>query len=217
MRRNLLLLSLAMALAVGCNQQRGNEPNANSTDNNASSRTDTASNTAADAGTNNAGGQVSSADQQFVTEAANGGMKEVELSNFVAQQTKNADVKQLAERIAQDHQSANQELKSAAQQAKAEVPGSMDDKANQELNNFKKMSGSRLDRMYVQHMVEDHQKDIQKFQQQADSGSSSQIKMFAQKTLPTLQEHLQMAQQTQSKLGGGKSAGEHTGHEPAKQ
>jgi putative membrane protein len=194
MRRHLLLLSLSLILVTGCNQQRGNEPK-NTADNNTSSRIDT--NNEAKTST---GGPVSTSDQQFVTEAANGGMKEVELSTYVAQQTKNQDVKQLAERIAQDHTNANQELKTAAQQDNAQMPASIDEKSVQELNQFKKMSGSKLDRMYVQHMIEDHQKDIAKFQQQANSGMSAQVKAFAQKTLPTLQEHLQMAQQTQSKL-----------------
>jgi putative membrane protein len=203
---SILFLALIMTLAVGCNKQRGNEPSTadNSSSSPSSSRADTG-NDNANANTS-ASGSISSSDQQFVTEAATGGMKEVELSTFVAQKTQNADVKQLAERIAQDHTNANQELKTAAQQDNGQVPSSMDAKATQELNMFKKMSGTKLDQAYVQHMVQDHQKDISKFQQEANNGASQQVKSFAQKTLPTLQEHLQMAQDTMSKLGGGKSA-----------
>jgi putative membrane protein len=195
------LLSLSLILAVGCSQQRGNEPD-KSADNSSSSTSATSASTDANS---NAGGQMSSSDQQFVTEAANGGMKEVELSNYVAQKTQSMEVRQLAERIAQDHSTANSELKSAAQQDNGNIPASMDEKAMQELDHFKKMSGTKLDQMYVQHMIEDHKKDIAKFQEEASGGTSRQVKAFAQKTLPTLQEHLQMAKDTQSKMGGGNS------------
>jgi putative membrane protein len=195
MRKHIFLLSLSLMLAAGCGQQRGNEP---STANNTSSQSDTQAKTGL-------GTQISSSDQQFVQEAASGGMKEVELSEFVAGKTKNAEVKQLAERIAQDHTTANSELKTAAQQDSGEMPAAMDEKAIQEVNQFKNMSGERLDRAYVEHMIEDHKKDITKFQQQANSGAAPQVKAFAQKTLPTLQEHLRMAQQVQDKLGRGQS------------
>lgn len=197
MRKYLILPVLALGLAVGCNQQRGNEPasTSNNTNSSRTSRSDTN-----DAKTS-VGGPISTGDQQFITEAANGGMKEVELGNFVAQKTQNSDVKQLADRIAQDHSNANQELKSAAQQDNGQVPAALDEKAMQEMNQFKKMSGAKLDRMYVQHMIDDHKRDIAKFQEQASGGAAPQVKAFAQKTLPTLQEHLQMAQDTMSKLG----------------
>ncbi|HUR36206.1 MAG TPA: DUF4142 domain-containing protein [Terriglobales bacterium] len=194
-------MSLSLLLAVGCSQQRGNEPN-KSADNNSSSTTATSGNSSTDAKTSTSG-PISSSDQQFITEAANGGMKEVELSNYVAQKTQSMEVRQLAERIAQDHSNANSELKSAAQQDNGNVPASMDEKAMQEFDQFKKMSGTKLDQMYVQHMIQDHKKDIAKFQEEASSGTASQVKAFAQKTLPTLQEHLQMAQDTHSKMSGG--------------
>jgi len=46
----------------------------------------------------------------------------------------------------------------------------------------------------VQNEIRDHQKDIAEFQQEAQSGTDPALKAFAQKTLPVLQKHLQMAQ-----------------------
>jgi putative membrane protein len=195
MRKHLFVLSLALTLMVGCSQQRGNEPESGASNSSAAGTTDANNQTSA-----NQGG-----DRQFMTEAANGGLKEVELSNYVAQNTKNAEVKRLAQRIAQDHRNANQELMSIAQQDNVQVPTTMDENANQEVSHMKQMTGAELDRTYVQHMVEDHEKHIQKFQDQAENATSSQVKSFAQKTLPVLQEHLRMAQAAQSKLGQGQS------------
>jgi putative membrane protein len=41
-------------------------------------------------------------------------------------------------------------------------------------------------------MVDDHEKDIKKFQQESEG--SGPVADFAKQTLPTLKEHLQMAQ-----------------------
>jgi putative membrane protein len=48
-------------------------------------------------------------------------------------------------------------------------------------------------------MVKDHQKEVAEFQKQAQSGSDPEVKSFAVKYLPVLQQHLQMAQSTASK------------------
>jgi putative membrane protein len=51
--------------------------------------------------------------------------------------------------------------------------------------------------MFVNHEIRDHEKDIKKFQKEADTGSDPQVKQFAQQQLPVLKKHLQMAQQAQ--------------------
>ena len=47
----------------------------------------------------------------------------------------------------------------------------------------------------MQAMVKDHREDIAEFQREATSGADSDVKTWAGKTLPTLQEHLHMAEQ----------------------
>jgi len=42
-------------------------------------------------------------------------------------------------------------------------------------------------------MVKDHEEAVALFKKEAGSGSSSNVKAFAQKALPTLEEHLTMA------------------------
>jgi putative membrane protein len=52
----------------------------------------------------------------------------------------------------------------------------------------------------MQDMVKDHREDIAEFQKEANSGDDSDVKAFAAKTLPTLQEHLKLAQETDAKV-----------------
>jgi putative membrane protein len=49
-------------------------------------------------------------------------------------------------------------------------------------------------------MVKDHEKDLAEFQEEAKSGSDPDVKKFADDTAKMVQEHLDLAKQTQSKL-----------------
>ncbi|MDQ2900502.1 MAG: DUF4142 domain-containing protein, partial [Acidobacteriota bacterium] len=49
-------------------------------------------------------------------------------------------------------------------------------------------------RAYARDMVRDHKKDVAEFQKEANNGKNDDIKNFASQTLPTLQEHLKMAE-----------------------
>lgn len=143
-------------------------------------------------------------DQKFAMEAARGGMAEVELGRLAQQKASNADVKQFAQRMVDDHSKANDQLKAAAEKAGITLPTDAGPKHQAMMSRLQGLSGDAFDREYMKHMVQDHKKDVSEFQKQANSGSESNLKEFAQSTLPTLQEHLRMAQEISSK--GGNSA-----------
>jgi len=133
-------------------------------------------------------------DQSFVTKAAEGGLAEVELGKLAAQKASSPDVKNFAQRMVDDHSKANDELKSIASQKNITLPTAMSAKDKADYNRFSKLSGAAFDRAYMQHMLSDHRTDISEFQYEARSGQDSDVRGFASKTLPTLQEHLKMAE-----------------------
>jgi len=142
-----------------------------------------------------------SADQAFAREAAMGGMAEVELGTLAKDKASSADVKQFGERMAADHGKANDELKQWAQQKKVTLPAAVDAKHNATRDRLAKLSGEAFDKAYMQHMVTDHQHDVAAFKREAASGKDADLKAWAAKTLPTLQDHLKMAQDTAAKVG----------------
>jgi putative membrane protein len=137
-------------------------------------------------------------DKTFVKEAAIGGMAEVELSKL-AQKSENADVKKFADRMVQDHRAANQQLTTIATSLGVDVPKALDQQHEQMRQKLATLHGKAFDEQYMHGMVEDHNKAVTLFQQEERSGSSAQLKQFAQKTLPTLQEHQKMAQELSRK------------------
>ncbi len=56
------------------------------------------------------------------------------------------------------------------------------------------------DKTYVNMMVKDHEKDLAEFQEEAKTGSDPEVKKFAEDTAKVVQEHLDLAKETQSKL-----------------
>jgi len=156
--------------------------------------------------------QLSSADQSFVKEAVLGGLMEVELGRLATEKASNADVKQFGQRMVDDHGKANQELSSIAQQKNVQVATELTGKAKADQDRLSKLSGEQFDRAYMQLMVQDHRKDVSEFRKQSTKAKDADVKSFASQTLPTLEGHLKLAEQTQTALGGaratsGKSSG----------
>ena len=139
-------------------------------------------------------GSVSSADRQFIQKAAMGGMAEVELGKLAQEKASSDEVKKFGEHMVEDHGKANEELKSIASTEGVQVSTELDKKHKATMQKLEKLSGAEFDREYMKQMVTDHKKTVADFKKQADSGKDAELKAFAAKTLPTLQEHLKMAQ-----------------------
>ncbi len=76
----------------------------------------------------------------------------------------------------------------------------MNKKHMKTVQNLKKKQGADLDKAYMKEMVKDHKEDLKKFNSQAKDGKDPELKAFAAKTVPVLQEHLKLAQEIQKKL-----------------
>lgn len=145
--------------------------------------------------------RLSAQDRKFIMEAAMGGMEEVELGRLATRKAASTDVKNFGQRMVDDHSKANDQLKSIASQKGVTLPATLPADKRQDLDKMSKLSGAAFDKMYMSHMVKDHKKDVSEFEKEASKASDSTLKNFAQQTLPTLREHLQMAQSIAPKVG----------------
>ena len=122
-----------------------------------------------------------------------GGMAEVELGKLAAQKATRGDVKQFGQKMVDDHTKANDQLKQVASKENIPIPDALDSKHQSRIDKLSKLSGDDFDKAYVKDQVKDHQADVREFSLEAQNGTDPNIKAFASETLPTLQEHLQMA------------------------
>jgi putative membrane protein len=100
-----------------------------------------------------------------------------------------------------DHGKANDELKSLAQQKNITLPTDLNAKDKATYDRFSKLSGAAFDRAYMQHMLADHRTDVNEFKKESTSGKDPDVKAWAGKTLPTLEEHLKLAQDANKAVG----------------
>jgi len=145
-------------------------------------------------------------DTQFVAKAIRDGMAEVEMGKMAQQKGSSDQVKQFGSRMVDDHSKANDELKRIASSKGITLPTDLDAKHKAKMDKMQKLSGAQFDRAYMDDMVADHKQDVAEFKKQASSGKDSDLKAFASKTLPTLEDHLKMAQSTDAAVKGSKSA-----------
>jgi putative membrane protein len=145
-------------------------------------------------------GGMPQADRKFMMNVARDGMAEVELGKLAAQKGNSDAVKQFGQRMADDHGKANDELKNLAQQKGLTLPTDLDSKHKQAMDRLSKLSGADFDRAYVNDMVRDHRKDVNEFKREADRAKDPDLKSWAQKTLPTLEDHLKQVQQLQAQV-----------------
>ena len=159
----------------------------------------------------NAGGQMGhgsgkmAADHKFAMEAAVGGMMEVELGKLAASKGTSDEVKQFGQRMVDDHTKGNEDLMRVASSKGMALPAAPDPKHRAEMQKLSALSGERFDKEYVKMMVKDHKKDVGEFQKEAARGADPDLKSFAARALPTLQEHLRMIQRISDKMALRKS------------
>lgn len=132
-------------------------------------------------------------DKKFVKEAALGGMSEVELGKLAVQKSSSEDVKQFAQKMVDDHTKANDQLKQIASKENIPVPDSLDSKHQSRIDKLSKLSGEDFDKAYAKDQLKDHQSDVRDFSAEAQGGADPNVKAFAASTLPTLQQHLELA------------------------
>ena len=144
---------------------------------------------------------ATSPDEMFVLDVAKDGMAEIDIGNLASEKATSDDVKKFAQRMVTDHGKANDELKTLAQSKNITLPAGVDAKAKATHDRLAKLSGPAFERAYMQDMVAGHRKAVAAFKKESTSGKDPEVKAWATKTLPTIEEHLKMAQDIAKNVG----------------
>jgi len=202
MRKSLLFLLVLGLISLGC-----------SSNNKAATKDNNAKQANSDSSADNSlpNGHSSpvngNSDQSFVQDAIQGNRAEITLGKLVVSKTKNPSVKQFAEMMVKDHTQALSQLQQLAQQKNIQVPEGLPPDAQQLQSKLESATGKQFDKDYIAGMVQDHQKDVNDFQEASQSAKDPDVKQLATQLTPTLERHLQKAQQIDQKLGGSASSG----------
>jgi putative membrane protein len=135
----------------------------------------------------------------FVKEAAQGGMAEVELGQLASKNAQDPEVKKFGQMMVSEHGKANAELKTLAGKKNWTMPTDIGSHKST-MDKLQGLKGADFDKAYVDEMVSDHEKDLKAFQQQGQSGTDPELKEFAAKTATVIQKHLDAIKAIQAKM-----------------
>jgi putative membrane protein len=137
-------------------------------------------------------------DEQFMRQAAPANLAEIEEGKLAVKKSASPAIQVFGRWMATDHTFAGNLLASIAKQGGAELPTTPDSEQQAKIEKLQGLSGVEFDQAYLQTEVEDHQKTIALFEQEAQSGQQPELKAFAEQLTPVLEQHLAAAQQLQT-------------------
>ena len=129
----------------------------------------------------------------FVKKAAQDGMTEVEVGKIALSKSQDPAIRDFAQKMVDDHSKANSELAQIAEAKGVMPPKKLDAEHQAMVSSMKNVPAGEFDRQYSKHMNMDHSKALALFES-ASKSDDPQLAEFAQKTLPPLKEHKQMAE-----------------------
>jgi len=131
-------------------------------------------------------------EEKFLKDAIQGNLAEVDVGKMAQQKGATQAVKDFGAMLVKDHQMANERAAQVAQQLSIAAPDKPNMKQQAIAQKLARLSGIKFDQAFAEDMVKDHQEDIAQYQN--ESQLSGPVGDYAKATLPTLHEHLKMAE-----------------------
>ena len=132
--------------------------------------------------------------ESFASQAAIIGKAEIELGQLAIKNTQDEKVRSYAERMVKDHSAADKKLKAIAAKENLQLPQSLDKEHESLKTQLQGLKGEDFDRAYVKAMANGHDKAVALFESASQQPQMPEdLKQFAASTLPTLEQHKDMA------------------------
>ncbi|WP_394780285.1 DUF4142 domain-containing protein [Undibacterium sp.] len=140
-------------------------------------------------------GQLSRIDKEFLMNAAQAGTTEILASKTASGKAASQAVKTFAAGMVVDHTKVADELKQLASSKGVNVPDEPSMKQQALMAKLNVLDGAQFDQLYADEIgVAAHKEAVALFRKASLSAKDADVKAFAQKTLPALEHHLQMAE-----------------------
>jgi putative membrane protein len=141
------------------------------------------------------------ADDQFIREVAADNMLEVRLAQLAERKGQSSAVKQLATRIAADHDRLQNDWLAMASSNGRQIKPGIGKNHKAKLDQLQKLSGRDFDRAYMTTVVRNHKDYIDYFEKEGRSAHSTQVRELVNRDLPTLRSDFTQAKQVGAQIG----------------
>jgi putative membrane protein len=133
----------------------------------------------------------------FLTDAIRGDLAEVKIGELAELKGQSEGVRDFAAMLIDDHSKAMEKTSDLAKDLGVTPPAQPTAEQRLKHDTLARLSGAEFERQFAAEMVKGHQEAIEKYEKQAQSGDSK-VSELAEDLLPTLKQHLAMAQRLQS-------------------
>lgn len=137
-------------------------------------------------------------DAQFLVNAAEINLMEIQLGELVSAKGMMSEVKELGKMMVADHTNSLKELKGMAEKKMMTIPTELTNEGKESFEKLSKKSGMDFDKDYCDMMVNGHKEAIEKFEKASANSTDPDIKEWAASSLPTLRAHLDHAMTCQT-------------------
>jgi putative membrane protein len=138
-------------------------------------------------------------DSQFLVDAAEVDMKEIELGKLAQTKSANADVKALGKMMVDAHTKASADTKKLADSKGITLPAAITDKGQDAYKDLNDKTGVDFDKAYADAMVDGHEKTIKKIEKASEKAKDPDVRMWAANMLPELRKHLEHSKMVKEK------------------
>jgi putative membrane protein len=131
------------------------------------------------------------ASESFLKKAIEGNYAEIDMGELAQKSGQSDGAKSFGKMLSTDHMAANEKAMDAAKSMGMTVPTEPNTKQKADYDKMAKMSGGQFDKMFAEHMVADHKKDIAEYKKEAKKKDAAGE--YAGGQIDTLQKHLDTA------------------------
>lgn len=135
-------------------------------------------------------GKMGVSDSLFAAVAADGGMAEMQMAEMGVKKAHNPELKKFSEHMLESHRTVSSQLKEMAAKKGITLPATVSVGHQFCAQSLATLSGEEFDHAYTQAQYIAHMSAISAFKAEADRGQDADVKAWAAKTLPSLEEHL---------------------------
>lgn len=127
-------------------------------------------------------------DKQFLLAAADDALFQVNAGQLAASGTTQKNIQEYGEEMTTDHTRVGQELQKLAAAKEVQLPTTLSDDRQQQLDSLAMQKGQALDTLYLNQMVAVQQRVVHMMEIEGTSGKDFELKQWASDRLPVARQ-----------------------------
>lgn len=134
-------------------------------------------------------------------EAAQMNSAVIKFGELGSQKAQNPELKRFSEQIERDHKRAQEILETIAKSHNVELPTTLSEKCQQDLNKLQALSGSEFDKEFAKDAIQGHAMGIAKLEQASTQVKDPDVAQYAKERLAQLKRHQERAREVGKAVG----------------